>query len=70
MNPYITWFWVIAGIYLAWFFAWAEDCYELHMILRCVALVSTLIYMYAVIIPLYLLAVCFVIVPLWQYHKK
>ena len=72
-NPYAYWFVMIAATYIAWFLTYLifpEEHQWVPSVLGVIALGATLVYMYMVLIPLFILITFFVIVPLLQYHKR
>ncbi len=72
-NPYAYWFVIIAAIYIAWLLTYLllpNKHQWIPSILGVIALCATWVYMYMVLIPLFILATFFLILPMMQYHKR
>ncbi|RLA41896.1 MAG: hypothetical protein DRQ64_01080 [Gammaproteobacteria bacterium] len=72
-NPYGFWLLVIVANYIIWMLTYLffpERHQWIPSVLGVTALLSTWVYMYMVMIPLFILISFFVIVPLLQYHKR
>lgn len=72
-NPYAYWFLIIAATYIAWLLTYLflpAKHQWIPSVLGVIALFGTWVYMYMVLIPLFIIITFFVIVPLFQYHKR